>query len=49
MAQEKEKIPVELHVSSETMKQELLQLLGTSKILIVRSIDKAGHCLHFES
>ena len=48
MAQEK--IPVELYVSSESQtKQHLLELLGSSKILIVRSIDRAANCLHFES
>ena len=48
-AQEKEIISaVKLHVSSEN-KQVLLQLLGSSKILIVTSIDRADNRLHFES
>ena len=47
MAQGNEKTQVELHFSSET-KQDLLELLGSSNIIIVRSIDRAGHRLHLE-
>ena len=39
-------ITAKLHVSSEN-KQDLLQLLGSSKILIVTSINRDGNCLHF--
>ena len=46
MTHENEKIQVELHLSPET-KQELLKLLD-SKILIVRSIERASNLLHLE-
>ena len=47
MSQETEKVQVELHFTPET-KRDLLELLGSSNIIIVRSIDKAGNRLHLE-
>ena len=47
MAQEKRKIEVELHLSSET-KRDLLELLGSSKMIIMRSTDRADNRLLLE-
>ena len=47
MSQGGEKIQVELQCSPE-IKQDLLELLGSSIIITVQSIDKAGHRLDLE-
>ena len=47
MPQETGAVHVELNFSSQEVKQHLLNLIP-SKILLVQSIDKAGHHLYLE-
>lgn len=47
MSHESGKIRVELHCPSQ-IERDLLEVLGASRILIVRSVDSDGNHLHLE-